>query len=60
VQLDFQPPHRCDNSGPNCLEVAQDGGDTYIRDSKTGGVMKFDGAEFAAFVESAKAGQYDL
>jgi len=58
--LKFEKPMRCDNSGPNCLEVARgDEGGTVIRDSKTGARLAFTDAEFTAFVESAKAGQYD-
>lgn len=61
MELNFEKPMKCDNSGPNCLEVARaDNGAAVIRDSKTGGHLTFTGEEFTAFVESAKAGQYDL
>jgi hypothetical protein len=53
---------RCDNSGPNCVEVAvtPDGGRA-VRDSKRadGPVLTFTASEWDAFVTSAKAGQYD-
>jgi hypothetical protein len=60
VDLDFQKPQRCDNSGPNCLEVARaENGAAVIRDSKTGHRLTFTEGEWDAFVTSAKAGQYD-
>lgn len=61
--LKFERPVRCDNSGPNCVEVARtpDGGRA-VRDSKagtSGSVLTFTAPEWDAFVTSAKAGQYD-
>lgn len=40
---------RCDNSGPNCVEVAVVDGGVGVRDTK-GTVAQFDNAEWAAFV----------
>jgi len=51
-------------SGPNgsCVEYRKDGGEIYVRDSKnpTGPVLAFTEAEWAAFVNGAKAGEFDL
>jgi hypothetical protein len=60
--LRFVKPMRCDNSGPNCVEVAvtPDGGRA-VRDSKRpdGAMLTFTASEWDAFVTSAKTGQYD-
>lgn len=52
---------RCDNSGPNCVEVAFVEGAVAVRDSKnrTGPALIFTPGEWAAFVGGAKAGEFD-
>lgn len=58
--LHFQRPNRCDNSGPNCVEVAADqAGNRLIRDSKNpqGPVLSFTDEEWQAFEASVRAGQ---
>lgn len=36
IGLKWQKPCKCDNSAPNCAEVAEgENGDRYIRDTKT-------------------------
>jgi hypothetical protein len=57
----WQSPNRCDNSGPNCLEVAEYGDGVAVRNSvdPTGPALLFTTAELRAFVLSARAGQYD-
>ena len=51
------------NQGGNCVEVAQvaDGGRA-VRDSKDpqGGVLVFTVSEWAAFLDGAKTGEFDL
>lgn len=51
------------SGGGNCVEIADlsDGG-TAVRDSKnpTGPVLHFTAAEWRAFVEGAKDGEFDL
>ena len=59
--MKFVKPNRCDNSGPNCVEVAHNAatGERVVRDSKnpTGPVLTFTGQEWSAFEESIRAGQ---
>lgn len=58
--LNWQKPNRCDNSGPNCVEVAHDElGQRFIRDSKdpAGPVLAFTADEWSAFERSVRAGQ---
>ncbi|PZF85057.1 DUF397 domain-containing protein [Micromonospora deserti] len=52
-------PNRCDNSGPNCLEVAVDpDGNRVLRNSKRPEItIKIDPREWSTFVESVRAGQ---
>lgn len=52
---------RCDNSGPNCVEVARHDGRIALRDSKNpaGPALMFTGAELGAFLEGAKRGEFD-
>lgn len=50
------------NGGGNCVEVAQlDDGTTAVRDSKCpdGAVLVFNPAEWSAFTEGIKAGEFD-
>ncbi|MEU4477612.1 DUF397 domain-containing protein [Micromonospora sp. NPDC023966] len=52
-------PIRCDNSGPNCLEVAvTPDGDRVLRNSQRPEItIKVDAQEWSAFVDSVRAGQ---
>ncbi|MCX5066877.1 DUF397 domain-containing protein [Micromonospora lupini] len=58
-QLKFVRPNRCDNSGPNCVEVAVDADlNRVVRNSqRPGEQVKFDQGEWATFVASVQAGQ---
>ena len=58
----WQKPTRCDNSGPNCVEVKQEDDGTVSMRSTTvpGTVVYYTPTEWSAFIDSAKAGQYDL
>lgn len=53
---------RCDNSGPNCVEVAFVDGAVAVRDSKnpTGPALVFTASEWDAFTGGAKNGEFDL
>lgn len=52
---------KCDNSGPNCVEVASHAGGVALRDSKnpTGPALMFTGSEIGAFLEAVKHGEFD-
>jgi hypothetical protein len=58
-QLNFVRPNRCDNSGPNCVEVAIDAdGSRVVRNSqRPAEQIKFDEQEWTTFVASVQAGQ---
>jgi hypothetical protein len=59
---DWQPPEFCGPNGGNCVEVNLGvTGMVGLRDSKLTGspVLVFDDDEWAAFLSSARAGQYD-
>lgn len=60
-QIKWTRPTRCDNSGPNCVEVGVvEGSDVrYVRNSQRpdGPVVEFSAAEWAAHEESIRAGQ---
>jgi hypothetical protein len=52
---------RCDNSGPNCVEVAFVEGGVGVRDSKSpDNPLAFTTDEWDTFVAGAKAGDFDL
>ncbi|WP_307871948.1 DUF397 domain-containing protein [Micromonospora sp. U21] len=57
--LKFIRPDRCDNSGPNCVEVAVDADlNRIVRNSQRPQVqVVFDPEEWAVFVSSVRAGQ---
>lgn len=59
--MKFVKPNRCDNSGPNCVEVAHNPstGERVVRDSKnpTGPVLTFTADEWSAFEGSIRDGQ---
>lgn len=66
-QLDgatWRKSSRSSGSGGNCVEVATAASVVGIRDSKndpaTGPVLQLDRSEFAAFLDSVKAGNFDL
>lgn len=51
------------NASGNCVEVRMENGRVYLRDSKpdgTGVVNWFTTAEWAAFLDGAKGGEFDL
>lgn len=58
-QLDFVRPTRCDNSGPNCVEVSIDGDrNRIVRNSQRPDVqVTFDEQEWTTFTDSIRAGQ---
>lgn len=57
-QLDFVRPQRCDNSGPNCVEVAISGDSRIVRSSKRPDeTITVDADEWKPFVDSIRAGQ---
>ncbi|RKN38437.1 DUF397 domain-containing protein [Micromonospora endolithica] len=58
-QLDFVGPQRCDNSGPNCVQVAIDAdGNRVVRNSQRPETqVVFDQQEWETFVSSVRAGQ---
>ena len=49
------------DSGGQCVEMRRGNGWIEIRDSKdpAGPVLRFDPAEFAAWIDGAKAGEFD-
>lgn len=58
--LDWKRPAKCDNSSPNCVEVAVDPmGTRYVRDSKDpqGPALAFTADEWSALEESIRGGQ---
>jgi Domain of unknown function (DUF397) len=58
--LDWTKPFRCDNSGPNCVEVAADPltGMRFMRASdRPGEIINVTAEEWAAFEESVRDGQ---
>jgi len=50
------------NGGNNCVEVAILDADVAVRDSKnrSGPALMFTSAEWSAFVDSAKDGEFDI
>lgn len=52
---------RCDNSGPNCVEVATHNGAVAVRNSTdaAGPALLFTPSEMSAFVDGVKAGEFD-
>ncbi|MGV9213883.1 DUF397 domain-containing protein [Micromonospora sp. RB23] len=58
-QLTFVRPNRCDNSGPNCVEVAIDADlNRIVRNSqRPDEQVMFDEDEWSAFIDSVRAGQ---
>jgi hypothetical protein len=65
VDLSSAVWRKSSRSGPytdNCVEVAFVGGTIAVRDSKdpSGGVLLFTPGEWDAFVDGAKAGEFDL
>ncbi|MGN9777660.1 DUF397 domain-containing protein [Micromonospora sp. H33] len=58
-ELNFVRPNRCDNSGPNCVEVAVDSKQNRIvRNSQQPQTqVVFNPQEWDAFVASVRAGQ---
>jgi hypothetical protein len=57
--MEWIRPNRCDNSGPNCVEVAvtPDGGRLLRNSQRPETTIEVDAQEWATFVESVRAGQ---
>lgn len=57
----WQKPGRCDNSGPNCVEVAPHDSGVAVRNSQapTGPALLFNADEWSTFVGAAKDGEFD-
>jgi hypothetical protein len=54
---------RSTGQGGNCVEVRRHGGTIQVRDSKangTGPILTFTRAEWAAFLDGARKGEFDL
>lgn len=53
-------PQRCDNSGPNCVEVNElPTGERIVRNSQRPEItVKFDAQEWEAFTASVRDGQF--
>lgn len=60
--IEWKKATRCDNSGPNCVEVAHTPEGTLVRDTKQpdSPVLRFTPDEWAAFVGGVKDGEFDL
>jgi hypothetical protein len=59
--MEWERPKRCDNSGPNCLEVSLDEatGARFVRNSgDPTRIVRFTAEEWGAFVTSVRDGQY--
>jgi hypothetical protein len=50
------------NGGGNCVDVADDGGKIYVRNSKNpgGAIVAFTQSEWMAFISGAKNREFDL
>ncbi|HEX6077370.1 MAG TPA: DUF397 domain-containing protein [Micromonosporaceae bacterium] len=61
INSDWTKSKRSD-SGGNCVEVRRADHDIQVRDSKnpTGSVLTFTPAEWTAFIDAAKDGQFSL
>jgi hypothetical protein len=59
---EWRTSNRGDQSGENCVEVALAEGGVAVRDSRhpEGPILLFTHAEWEAFVEGAKDGEFDL
>ena len=57
----WQKAPRCDNSGPNCVEVAPYGGGVAVRNSQApaGPALVFERDEWDAFAGAMKSGEFD-
>jgi hypothetical protein len=53
---------RCDNSGPNCVEVRRTNGTVVVRDSAdpNGPILAFSPDEWRRFLDGARDGDFDL
>lgn len=57
----WRKPSKCDNSGPNCVEVLLVDGHASVRNSqRPETVAGFDRDEWALFIDAVKAGEYDI
>lgn len=60
--LKFEKPLPCRCGLGPCVEVAMNGPEIAVRDSKLGNdspILIFNRAEWSVFIQAAKAGQYD-
>lgn len=57
----WQKARKCDNSGPNCVEVAPYGNGVAVRNSQapTGPALVFNVQEWRTFIGAAKGGEFD-
>ncbi|MCW3844996.1 DUF397 domain-containing protein [Micromonospora yasonensis] len=57
--MQWTRPNRCDNSGPNCLEVAHtpDGGRLLRNSQRPDVTIEVDAQEWSTFLDSVRAGQ---
>ena len=61
INPQWKKSSRCDMSGPNCVEVLNTDGVVSVRNSQRPEFMtSFDRAEWRAFVEGVKAGEFDI
>jgi len=61
AELHWVKSSKSDNSGPVCVEMAKTAAGVAVRDSKnpTGALLHFSPAEVEAWLEGAKAGEFD-
>jgi len=60
-ELTWRTANSCGNGA--CVEIARDGQDWLVRDTKDGGAganLRFTAEEWRAFVEGVRAGEFDL
>lgn len=53
---------RCDNSGPNCVEVRLHNEMVEVRDSKDANspILSFNASEWTAFINGANTGKFNI
>lgn len=61
INPQWKKSSRCDNSGPNCVEVMKVGDVIQVRNSQRPGIItSYDRSEWRAFVEGVKDGEFDI
>jgi hypothetical protein len=61
MSMEWERPDKCDNSGPNCVEVSLDTntGARFVRNSgDPTHIVRFAAEEWGAFVASVRDGQF--